>query len=508
MADWSEAEDRGVDEIELERWLQAVVFGDRETSYFLGEASDSPFVAGDEKRFPETRVVRNTDSFGLVASADRAAPVAAATVLPATRSNTVEVVVPERDRHVVELRLPLAPGALDHPDLASEEGWELDLCCTAADSATLDAFLNLAEGRWPRSLALPEHSREAWPKLGTRAAWRTLHPASDPGPAEIANVLRHPLADRLLRLPVHGLSAAEDGTVSIRVELDEDAKRVGELLRGRLKLNHVLFWNRLIGLADRVDDLEPSRDSDRDAVFHLPESVDGSACLILECWEQASGVTYCDERWSPWVDPLRRFRLRAQRFGDRELVLDFAGPVERALKLVYLIAAPWEERGLDAGDFTVAWNGRPMFAAVTEPTHVHSRDWEAAMRRLGAAWLALGGRMLPSGLVHTEEGLRRRLIELMPRRLRSALASAQRRDRSGRPEDLEVETRMEASPTSDSGVLPHARPTIVVTFECRPDADLDAVSHHLEWLCRTVEPLCPVGTSLRLEARRSGERGA
>src|SRR5262249_48355787 len=134
------------------------------------------------------------------------------------------------------------------------------------------------------------------------------------------------------------------------------------LLKDRLRVNHLLFWNRYPSLADRpafleTDPLDPHR-----LAVALHDTTVDKQLLILQCWDRQTLVQYHEERWSSWVDPSRRFRT--DRTGEREVWLRFASPVGNQLTFAFLLAAPWENEPDVRKDQTVVFAGPQRLAQL------------------------------------------------------------------------------------------------------------------------------------------------
>lgn len=412
-----------------------------------------------------------------------------------------------------------------------KEKLELDLYCdTQHDSAKQKAFLELLQGRWPDKLAFPESTRDYWPKLGVRPPVESDSRDEDSQISRLINFLKHPFESRFFRLPLSILSNAEfnDG-IKVSVKNREVANDIEKHLKGLIKANCVLFWNRAIGLSDRQDYLERPYDSqDQNSETPIRISIDfgsrlydGGIVAVLDCIDRASGERFYDRRWAFGVESSKCFSIEKDDSSDRSFYLDFPKqekkwppnpePKQKSpqpepapppvpppdLFLRFVMSERWKglqqslknssksrKEVLSVGDL-------PTFSMIEPPISDNLAGWGERERTTGLLWLAngVGDFPFPQRAVVTRTQLAKLLLQLMPKLLIDSQAL----------EINDFEFSQVIEPRLDEGKNFAFVVTKIIIKKGFGGIDEKKIDYYLEWLSRAAVPFCPAGTWLDIK---------
>ncbi|MDP1562006.1 MAG: hypothetical protein Q8M16_11565 [Pirellulaceae bacterium] len=367
---------------------------------------------------------------------------------------------------------------------------ELSIYCDAEGPGgrkALEAFSLLAAGVWPDRIAFPRHGEESYPRMGTGPCWE---PSLAWGSA--ANLfpqVLHPFMQRFLRVPfAETFADRSDSGVRIEVKVGVGhAEGIAAALNGKLLLNHMLMWNRL------MERIEP------ETVRREMPTLAGPNPIILQCTDVQSGHEFVDSRFLPaGMDPAWSVKVSPSRRGQ-EWTISF--PTEqvasRHLRLAWL-------RSVDWADFHVRPGQTRLLEGRTPKYLVKSRIFPEAgglpNREVREALIAMPRQFVRDPLGTPPERIAKLVWSHMPAGLRRWLLTD---PASQRPFGLGIQSQVRAVPSycRPNGMSTNAAAlTHTVRLELLPGVEATALAIYVRWLERTVNlRLDPPGQLLRIE---------
>ncbi|WP_131818234.1 hypothetical protein [Planctopirus hydrillae] len=452
---------------------------------------------------PQFDIARSWDNYasqGVLLSA-----VASRSILLPTRTNEVEV----RDdgNGGVELSFLLSyetkllldqVSALDRvPEITIYLDPDRSRSSPEPSANSLEAFDALLAGVFPEPISLA--TQTLYPRRGLPARDGDGRPSeSESHPAYWMAQFACPLSHRFARLPLIPLLDAPFAAgerVTFTVELGREwAKEVAQNLSGRLFLNHVLFWNYLLG------QLEPQRSAS-------DLSLRGANAIVLDAEDTVSGALYYDEHFASCRDPSQTFRVHRDTAED-VCRLEFP-PGEffpGRMRVRYLIPVDWEELQVDVGETCFERSGSIAFAARCQPfPTVDSGEHSPRPQNTRLAWsLAVHPQTFCTELPMTRRELRMLILDKIPPQLKRLLSSA-----AGSEDDwLRIETvirRVEPDPLRHESVWGRAMPVTSCHIRLATDAPLDELSRQSRWLTRRVQESCPASVNVEIVLERESK---
>lgn len=519
----------------LERATTAHIFPNDPAQYFVAQVVDVkfPILISNQSGFTHT-----------LFNGYHASPVSAKTLLiPFSEDQNdkdgrykderyiVTIDKTEDDDESILLKIPLSE---EWYEKVEKEGFypeklELDLYCdTQNDRAKQKAFLELLQGRWPDKLALPELTRDYWPKVGVRPPIESDSRDEDSQISHLINFLKHPFESRFFRLPLSLLNNDEFNKNGIKVSVKnrEVANDIEKHLKGLIKTNCVLFWNRAIGLSDRQDYLERLYDSqDQNSETPIRISIDfgsrlydGGIVAVLDCIDRASGERFYDRRWAFGVEQNKCFSVGKDDSNYRSFYLDFFNSKKQPspfysqleapdLFLRFIMSEQWKglhkslknssksfKEVLSIGDL-------PTFSMIEPPVSDNLAGWGERERTIGLLWLAngVGDFPFPQRAVVTRTQLAKLLLQLMPK----LLADATKDKDALKINDFEFSQVIKPRPAPWGNEDKGKKFAFVITeviIKKNFDIDKEKIDYYLKWLSRAAAPFCPAGTCLDIKA--------
>ncbi|MFO0820012.1 MAG: hypothetical protein U1A77_18830 [Pirellulales bacterium] len=354
-----------------------------------------------------------------------------------------------------------------------------------------------------------------WPRLGLRPVWRMRGTQLSPGPVDLLNLTHHALEGRFARLPLKAVVPYERllrgrPALVVPVHLGAEARDVASRLKGCLFVNQIPFWNYRLGLVDSPRYVEVRQSpgaTTTEIIVPLDDPPGTSPYVIIECWSRSPHAAFVDRRWSSWVDPLMCFEVPSPSASPqpgfeaaddvRELRLRFPqDKIGQNMVVVYVVAADWLANAIRPGDGVLT--GSPEYELLrVRDSFVPQRD-DGQPRPIEemrlATWLAAGRRSFPDAPIVTRDDLAKAVRRWLPQPLRRAAWG----DRG--PAALESAENLKISTAFRDNSPGHP----VTVVELAGGEGGEEENYYTEWLARTLESRCPIGTSLEVRTRTNG----
>jgi hypothetical protein len=367
---------------------------------------------------------------------------------------------------------------------------ELSIYCDADGSGgrkALEAFSLLAAGVWPDRIAFPRHGDESYPRMGTGPCWE---PSLAWGSAaNICPQVVHPFMQRFLRLPfAETIANRNDSGLRIEVKVGADhAAEIAAALNGKLLLNHLLMWNRL------MERIEPET-----ARRELP-TLAGPNPIILQCTDVQTGHEFVDSRFLPaGMDPAWSVKVSPPRLGQ-EWTISF--PTEqvasRHLRLAWLRSVDWTDFHVQPGRTRLLEGRTPKYLVKS---CIFPEEDGLPDREVREILSAMPRQFVRDPLGTPPERIAKLVWFYMPAGLRRWLLTD---PGSPRPFGLGIQSQVRAIPSygRPDGMSPNAATlTHTIQLALRPGVEATDLAIYVQWLERAVNlRLDPPGQWLRIE---------
>lgn len=401
---------------------------------------------------------------------------------------------------------------------------DMDVYCEpkgADDGMTtvLQALSDLVAAPWyvARGAADPTPEQRIAVKTGVGPV--TNQASTYAGPYDLLTGIAPPFCARFFRVPLRemleqnatriarGEEPLVDSNatqVEFLVDVGSSARAVAALLDGRLKLNHVMMWNRFRTFFDR-NDLRGARNG-----LRLDSAGVGKVGrpVVTRC-KDLRGTNYVDVRWGSHLDPSHRFQSKVSGSGAARLLhLEFLDPA-LAYRDLYevgvLLSIEWPDDHLADKRLTPRLSGALQGCEVF--VHADSAADATEPRDVVHEWgllpaLSSGRGTFPGGQAMSRLDLKRLVLAVLPGRLLRAVPAGTV------PGDLEIATVLRR-PQHDprSWALRKVLPVTVVTVPLARDGEVDAarIDDDLAWVSRTVEDRCIAGVRIEVELSAPAE---